>query len=222
VSNEEEAVTEVEKSESVNDDATAAAETDKVSDPTQGESQEVEQSAGPEAEQKADAAPTVESLQAQIEAMKQEVADTKDRALRTVADAQNVKRRAEKDVENARKFALEKFAGELLAVVDNLERALESTDRENEILKPLVEGVELTQKSLIDALVKFKVEPLDPLGEPFDPQFHQAMSMVENPDVEPNTITLVMQKGYSLHGRLLRPAMVMVAKAPASSVDEKA
>ncbi|MBL4826508.1 MAG: nucleotide exchange factor GrpE [Spongiibacteraceae bacterium] len=163
-----------------------------------------------------------QALEEQIEALKQELLDTKDQALRTVADAQNVKRRAEKEVTNARKFALEKFASELLGVVDNLERTVEAVDKDNEALKQLVEGVELTQKSLMDTLVKHKITPLDPLGEPFDPQFHQAMSMVENPDVEPNTVTLVMQKGYSLHGRLLRPAMVMVSKAPAGSVDEKA
>ena len=164
----------------------------------------------------------LESLQAEIDALKQELADTKDQALRTVADAQNVKRRAEKDIETARKYALEKFAGELLEVVDNLERALDSVNPNDEIIKPLAEGVQLTQKSLVDVLAKFNVEQLDPLGEPFDPQFHQAMSMVENPDVEPNTITLVMQKGYSLAGRLLRPAMVMVAKASTPTIDEKA
>ena len=82
-----------------------------------------------------------------------------------------------------------------------------------EAVKPILEGVELTQKSLVDTLAKFNVVQLDPVGEPFDPQFHQAMSMVENPDVEPNTVTLVMQKGYTLNGRLVRPAMVMVSKA---------
>ena len=162
------------------------------------------------------------SPQAQIETLQEELAKTREDALRTLAEAQNIRRRSEKEVENARKYALEKFAGELLGVVDNLERALDTADRDNEAIRPLVEGVELTQKSLVDTLAKFKVVQLDPLGEPFDPQFHQAMSMVENPDVEPNTVTLVMQKGYTISERLLRPAMVMVSKAAANSVDEQA
>lgn len=158
------------------------------------------------------------SPEAQIESLQEELAKTKDDALRMVAEAQNIKRRAEKDIENARKFALEKFSRELLVVADNLERALEAADLNNEDLKPLIQGVELTQKSLIDTLAKFNVEQLNPVGEPFDPQYHQAISMVENPDAEPNSVTLVMQKGYMLNGRLLRPAMVMVAKAPANPV----
>jgi molecular chaperone GrpE len=162
------------------------------------------------------------SPEAQIEELQQQLAETKDNALRTLADAQNIKRRAEKDIDNARKFALEKFAADLLAVADNLERAVDINDKDHELLKPLVEGVELTQKSLVDVLAKHNVVQLDPVGEPFDPQFHQAMSMVENPDVEPNTVTLVMQKGYTINERLLRPAMVMVSKAVAGSVDEKA
>ena len=155
----------------------------------------------------------VDTLKAALEAAHQEMADTKEHALRTVAEAQNVQRRAESDIDKARKFALEKFAGELLVVVDNMERALESADIENELIKPIAEGVELTQKSLLSALNKFNVEQVDPMGEPFDPQFHQAMSMIDNPDVEPNTVIAVMQKGYTLNGRLLRPAMVMVSKA---------
>jgi molecular chaperone GrpE len=161
------------------------------------------------------------SPEAQIEALEDELAKTRDDALRTLADAQNIRRRSEKDIENARKFALEKFASELLGVADNLERALDSADKDNEVVKVLLEGVALTQKSLVDTLAKFNIMQLDPLGEPFDPQFHQAMSMVENPDVEPNTVTLVMQKGYVLNERLLRPAMVMVSKAVAPSIDEQ-
>ncbi len=165
---------------------------------------------------------STETPEAQIEALQEELVKTKDEALRTLAEAQNIRRRAEKDIENARKFALEKFAGELLGVADNLERALQAADADNEVIKPLLEGVELTQKSLVDTLDKFNVKQLDPMGEPFDPQFHQAMSMVENPDVEPNTVTLVMQKGYTLNERLLRPAMVMVSKAVSGSIDEQA
>lgn len=149
-----------------------------------------------------------------IAALEEALATAKDEALRAQADAQNAMRRAEQDVEKARKFALERFCGELLPVVDNMERALESTAGEDEILKPIAQGVELTLKSFLDALKKFNIEPLDPMGEPFDPQLHQAMTMVENAEVEPNTVTAVMQKGYTLNGRLVRPAMVMVSKAP--------
>ena len=150
--------------------------------------------------------------------LEEELVTARDDVLRAHADAQNVKRRAEQDVEKARKFALESFARELLAVVDNLERALEATAGQDEAVKPVTEGVELTLKSFLDALRKFNVEAVDPQGEPFDPNLHQAMSMVENsevenPDVEPNTVTAVMQKGYTLNGRLVRPAMVMVSKA---------
>ena len=132
--------------------------------------------------------------------------------MRAQADAINVQRRAEQDVEKARKFALERFVNELLPVVDNMERALEASG-DDEAAKAITEGVELTLKTLVDVLHKNGVETLDPMGEPFDPQVAQAMSMVENPDVEPNTVIAVMQKGYRLNGRLVRPAMVMVSKA---------
>lgn len=153
---------------------------------------------------------TPEDIMANLEA---EVAEARDAALRAQADAQNFKRRSEQDVEKARKFALEGFAKELLPVADNLERALEATEGGDEAVKAIAEGVELTLKSFRDALKKFHVEVVDPQGEPFDPNLHQAMSMVENNDVEPNSVIAVMMKGYTLNGRLLRPAMVMVSKA---------
>ena len=145
-------------------------------------------------------------LEAELEA-------AKDAALRAQADAMNVQRRAEHEVEKARKFALERFCGDLLSVVDNLERALESSGDEQGSAA-LAEGVELTRKGFMDVLAKYGVEAVDPQGEPFDPETAQAMSMVEQPDVEPNSVVAVMQKGYLLNGRLLRPAMVMVSKAP--------
>ena len=149
----------------------------------------------------------------EVARLEEELTIARDEALRAQADAQNAIRRAEQDVEKARKFALERFCGELLPVVDNLERALEATAGDQEILKPIAEG-DLTLKSFRDALKKFNVEMIDPEGEPFDPQFHQAMSLVENAEVEPNTVIAVMQKGYTLNGRLVRPAMVMVSKSP--------
>ena len=154
------------------------------------------------------------SAEEQIERLEEELATARDAVLRAQADSQNVTRRAEQDVEKARKFALERFCGELLPVVDNLERALEAAVGDNDIVKPIAEGVELTLKSFHDALKKFHIVTVDPAGEPFDPQLHQAMSMVENGDVEPNTVIAVMQKGYTLNGRLVRPAMVMVSKSP--------
>ena len=125
----------------------------------------------------------------------------------------NVQRRAEQEIEKARKFALERFCGDLLSVVDNLERALESSGDEQG-QGALTEGIELTRKGFMDVLAKYGVEPVDPTGQPFDPETAQAMSMVDQPDVEPNSVVAVMQKGYLLNGRLLRPAMVMVSKAP--------
>jgi len=148
-----------------------------------------------------------------LEHLQGELAAAKDAALRAHADAQNARRRAEQDVEKARKFALERFAGELLPVVDNLERAIEAAG-DSADAKPIADGVDLTLKSLLAVLKSFNVDVVDPQGEPFDPQLHQAMTMVPNPDVEPNTVLDVMQKGYSLNGRLLRPAMVVVSKAP--------
>ena len=166
------------------------------------------------AAESADGAQEEPSTEEIIARLAEEAAGARDTALRAQADAQNVKRRAEQDVEKARKFALEQFAKELLAVVDNMERTLEATAGHSEgEVKPITEGVELTLKSFLDALKKFNVEQIDPQGEPFDPNLHQAMSMVENNDVEPNSVIAVMQKGYSLNGRLLRPAMVMVSKA---------
>lgn len=144
----------------------------------------------------------------------EEIAELKAEALRAHAEAQNARRRAEQDVEKARKFALEKFVADLLPVADNLERAIAAGDVNSEEQKAVLEGVELTLKSLQDTLKKYKVDIINPEGEPFDPQVHQAMTMVPNPDVEPNTVLNVFQKGYTLNGRLVRPAMVVVSSAP--------
>ncbi len=167
-----------------------------------------------EASAAAEAGDEAVELDDDLAQLQEELAQARDLALRAQADAQNIKRRAEQDVEKARKYALERFCSELLPVVDNLERALEAAAGDDEAVKPIAEGVELTLKSFLDALSKFHIEPVDPAGEPFDPQMHQAMSMVENADAEPNTVLAVMQKGYTLNGRLVRPAMVMVSKAP--------
>ncbi|KPH93430.1 molecular chaperone GrpE [Pseudoalteromonas porphyrae] len=152
-------------------------------------------------------------LYAELEDAKQTIADQKDGVVRAAADVDNIRRRAAQDVEKAHKFALEKFANELLPVIDNLERAIEFSDKENEALKPLLEGIDMTVKSFNDAVAKFGVEIVNPQGEQFNPEFHQAMSIQPSNDVTPNTVLAVMQKGYTLNGRLLRPAMVMVSKA---------
>ena len=146
----------------------------------------------------------------------------KDDLLRVQAEMQNLRRRTEQDIEKAHKYGQEKFSIELLSVMDNLERALTAaSEHEDDSVKAIYDGVDLTLKSFIDCFSKFKIETLDPLGEPFDPQTHQAMGMQENPEVEPNTVIAVMQKGYTLHGRVIRPAMVMVAKEPSLKVNEE-
>jgi len=153
-------------------------------------------------------------LQAAIdEAVVVALAEQQNSVLRAHAEVQNMRRRAESDVEKAHKFALEKFSLELLNVMDNLERALQAVDNpEEESVKGLCDGIELTIKEFLAVLNKFSIEQIDPEGEPFDPLVHQAISMVENPDMEPNTVITVVQKGYSLNGRVIRPAMVMVSK----------
>lgn len=163
----------------------------------------------------------INELELAVVAAQSTVADQKDSVIRAKAEVDNIRRRAAQDVEKARKFALEKFAGEMLTTVDNLERALQSINKEDESNKGIIEGVELTLQGLIASLEKFGVKAVDPQDQPFNPELHQAMSMQEVPDVAPNTVIAVMQKGYELNGRLIRPAMVMVSKA-APSVDATA
>lgn len=152
----------------------------------------------------------------EIAALNQALAEARDNVLRTHAEMQNLRRRVERDIENAHKYALEKFAAELLPVVDNLERALSALDAEqrqgNPVINSLGEGVELTLKSLLDALGRHKVVPVHPQGEAFDPDFHQAVAALAHAEVPPNRVLDVLQKGYTLSGRLLRPAMVVVSK----------
>nr|WP_281250557.1 nucleotide exchange factor GrpE [Teredinibacter waterburyi] len=155
-----------------------------------------------------------EELLATIARLEQELQDAKEQVLRTAAEAQNVRRRAEMDVEKAHKFGVEKFVSDMLPVADNLVRAVDAASAEGAEMSAVIEGVELTLKSLMDGLKRHNVETVNPEGEPFDPQLHQAMTAVPQPDVEPNTVINVFQCGYTLHGRLVRPAMVVVSKAP--------
>ena len=132
--------------------------------------------------------------------------------LRTQAEMENLRKRVKRDVENAHKYGLERFLEELLPVRDSMELGLTATHEEGAEVEQLREGVELTLKMLTGALEKFGVEVVDPIDSAFDPEFHQAMSMQEVPGVESGTVTMVMQKGFVLNGRLVRPALVMVAK----------
>lgn len=185
-------------------------------------SAEEQQDVQSETNEQTDATPEGEkNWQQEAELLQEQVATLKDQALRATAEAQNIRRRAEIDVEKAHKFALEKFTKELLPVVDSLEKALETSQGDDQSVAALREGVEMTLSMFITGLKKFNVEQVNPVGEPFDPALHEAVSMVEAPDAEPNSVIAVIQKGYTLNDRLARPAMVMVAKA-APKVDEQA
>lgn len=164
----------------------------------------------------------IEELEQALAKAEATVAEQRDSVLRAKADGENARRRADGEVEKARKFALERFAGELLPVADNLERALQMADAENDAIKPMIEGVDITLKSFLSTIEKFGLKVIDPQGESFNPELHQAMSMQENAELAPNTVMAVMQKGYEINGRLLRPAMVMVSRAPEGGVDTQA
>ena len=153
------------------------------------------------------------TLLGQLEEAQAKAQEHFDKLLRTQAEMENLRKRTARDVENARKYALEKFASELLAVRDSLEMGLDAARGETDVDK-IREGTELTLKMFTQVMEKFGIQQVDPQGERFDPDRHQAMSMQENAELEPNTVMTVMQKGYLLNDRLLRPAMVIVSKAP--------
>jgi molecular chaperone GrpE len=137
--------------------------------------------------------------------------------LRLQADMENLRKRSERELSNAHKYALERFAQELLPVRDSLEMGLAAFDNENANTGTLREGIELTVQMLSGVMGKFEIREVNPQDERFDPDFHQAMSIQERADVEPNTVVTVVQKGYLLNDRLIRPAMVIVSKAPAAN-----
>lgn len=160
-----------------------------------------------------EAAPDLAARVAELEARLAEAdAQLRDVQLRAQAEVQNIQKRAEREADNARKFALERFAGALIDVVDNLERALDSTPA-SEATQALREGIELTHKSFLEALKRNGVEQVNPLQQAFNAELHQAVSMQPSTEVAANTVTAVLAKGYTLSGRLLRPAMVVVASA---------
>ena len=159
---------------------------------------------------------TVAELQAQLDEALAKAEENWDKAVRATAEQENIRRRAQRDLENAHKFALEKFLQELIPIKDSLEMGLQAARAPDADVTKLREGSELILKMLSDALEKFGIEEVDPMGHPFDPEHHQAMTLLESPDHDPNTVVAVMQKGYKLNDRLVRPAMVAVSKAPAN------
>ena len=164
----------------------------------------------------ADALAALEASRAQAESLK-------DQALRAVAEADNVRKRADRSIENAHKYALERFVNDLLPAVDSFERAVDAaTDlvgSGGEAVSAMAEGMELSLKLLLEAMQRQGIEEVDPIGAPFDPKLHEAMSMIENPEAEPGSVIEVFQKGYTVNGRLARPARVIVAKEPAAEAD---
>lgn len=174
-----------------------------------------------------------EAPEQQVERLRGELAAAEDRALRAAAEVENTRRRAERSIENAHKFALERFVGDLLPAVDSFERAADAAGGADGgtagsdgagagAVAAMAEGVALSLKLLIGAMEKQGIAVVDPIGAPFDPKLHEAMSMVEKADAEPGTVVEVFQKGYTVNGRLARPARVIVAKAPTPATDAEA
>lgn len=177
--------------------------------------QDLQSQEGDVEEQKQGEDPLEEAI-ARVQELEAQLAETakkeQDLLLRTRAEIDNIRRRTEQDVEKAHKFALEKFAKDILNTIDNLERALATpANMEDESIKALFNGVELTLKELLATVARFGVEPVGVVGEVFNPDLHQAISMQPMEGFETNQITTVLQKGYLLNGRVIRPAMVMVA-----------
>ncbi|BCU06193.1 nucleotide exchange factor GrpE [Allochromatium tepidum] len=159
---------------------------------------------------------SIEELSAALDAARAEIEDSRDQVLRARAELENLRRRHAQELEKAHKFALDGFVRELLQVRDSLELGCNAAQEASADVDKLREGTELTLKLLGDVMEKFGVGVVDPVDQPFDPEFHQAMSMQPREDVPPNTVVLVIQKGYTLNGRLVRPALVMVSQAAAA------
>lgn len=183
------------------------------------EQAETQQQTAAQADHEVDRVAELELALSKAEA---KVNEHQESVLRINAEMENVRRRASQDVEKAHKFALEKFANELLTTVDNFERALQAAESAEAVDQSFLEGIELTHKSLTGTLDKFGVKAIGEEGETFNPDLHQAMSMQESAEHENNTVIAVMQKGYQLNDRLLRPAMVMVARNSQGKVDTEA
>jgi len=167
---------------------------------------------------------TEPTLEQQLEALRADAEKNRENFLLASAEAENIRKRAQNEIAQARKFAIEKFATELLGVRDSLglASATEISADDNSAMEKMREGLELTLKQLDSVFEKFEISVIDPKGEKFNPDHHQAMAMVETGDLEPNHVVEVMQKGYLLKDRLLRPAMVVVSKAVATKAQEGA
>jgi molecular chaperone GrpE len=157
--------------------------------------------------------PAYEELMQKLNEAEEKANQNWERVLRLQAEAENASRRAERDVTNAHKYALEKFANELLPIIDTLELCIANTQDDHESTKAVVEGVKLTLKMFYAAIEKFGMKQVNPVAEPYDPEHQQAISMQFDPAAKPGTVLSVLQKGYTLNGRLLRPALVVVAKS---------
>ncbi len=155
----------------------------------------------------------IEDLEQQVQEMSAKAEDSHDQFLRAKAEMENLRRRTDRELENAHKYAVEKFAKELLAVIDSLELGIQASETDDPETVKLREGSELTLKLLVGLMEKFKIQSVGELGEQFDPEFHQAMATQPSSDTEPDTVVQIMQKGYQIHERLLRPALVIVSKA---------
>lgn len=178
------------------------------------------QEIGPESETRSETAPdgeveTMKELEARLEAKEQEAGETYDRLLRVSAEFENYKKRSTREMDEFRKFANQSLIKEMLSVVDNLELAMNSSNDHKAIDKDLLQGLDMTHKEILKVFEKFNVRPIDAKGQPFDPAFHEAVMQEETDDVEKNTVVNELQRGYMIHDRLLRPAMVVVAKPKA-------
>ena len=159
----------------------------------------------------------LKEIQAELETEKQEAKETYDRFLRVSAEFENYKKRSAREMDDLRKYANQALIVEMLAVVDNLERALNSSNGNSSNDKCMADGVNLTLREILKVFEKFNVKPIESIGQPFDPNFHQAMMQEETDDYPENTVITELQKGYMIHDRLLRPSMVVVAASKAKN-----
>jgi len=176
---------------------------------------------GSEKEECIEADDIMKEMEAKIEAAAQEAKDNHDRLLRVSADFENYKKRSAREMEGLRKFANESLIKEMLPVVDNLERAIDSSNNNGGTKNSIVEGVDMTLMEILKILEKFGVKPIESLGETFDPGFHEAVMQQESEDHAENTVLQEFQKGYMINDRLLRPAMVVVSKSKAKNEKNK-
>jgi len=195
-----------------NDDSDA-----KLEESASAQTEDANESNPPESDEQ-EAAQSSEEAGDALEIALAEAEKFRDLALRSEAEMQNLRKRSERDVQNAHKFGVERLVQNLLPVMDSLEKAIETSEQaQTPEDDPQLEGLRLCLKLFSEVLEKEGIVVVDPLGTPFDPNLHEALSLIENPDLEPNSVMAVIQKGYQLHERLVRPAMVMVSKAPESA-----